>query len=64
MGIAVEYDVNVECQRTHPLIVPKVEHMSLSWDGAEVLKKVKIIVPSVRFKKGTKQGPTKSIPAK
>ena len=54
MGIAVEYDDNTERRRTHPLLMPKVEPMSLSWDDNEVLKKVKVIVPGVSFKKGTK----------
>ena len=54
MRIAVEYDDDAERRRTHPLLMPKVEPMSLSWDDNEVLKKVKVIVPGVSFKKGTK----------
>ena len=54
MGIAVEYDDNMERRRTHPPLMPKVEPTSLSWDDTEVLKKVEIIVPGVSFKKGTK----------
>ena len=44
--------------------MPKVEPASLLWNDAEVLKKVEIIVPGVSFKKGTKRGPNRSIPAK
>ena len=47
MGIAVEYDDSVERQRTHPLLVSKVEPMPLSCDVTEVLKKVKMIFPGV-----------------
>jgi hypothetical protein len=67
MGIPVEYGDDVERQRTHPLLLPKIEPLSLSWDGAEVLKKVEVIVPAkmrVQFKKGTKQGSGVSISAK
>ena len=67
VGIPVEHDDDVECRRTHPLLMPKMEPLSLSWDDTEILKKVKVIVPAkdgVRFKKGTKQGSTKSILAK
>ena len=53
MGITVEYNDDTECQQTHPLLMPKVEPMSLSWDDTEVLKKVKITAPGVSFKKGT-----------
>ena len=38
MGIAVEYDDNTEHQRTHPLLMPKVEPIALSWDDKKVLK--------------------------
>ena len=64
MGTAVEYDDNAERHRTHPLLMPKVEPVSLSWDDTEVLKKVEILVPGVSFKKGTKRGTNRSIPAK
>ena len=40
MRILVEYDDDVEQQRTHPLLRPKIEPMSLSRDDTEVLKKV------------------------
>ena len=62
MEVAVEYDDDRERQRTHPLLMPKVEPMSLSLDDTEVLKKVKTIMPGVRFKKGTKKGPTGLVP--
>ena len=64
MGIPVEYDDNVERQRAHPLLMLKIEPMSLSRDDTKVLKKVEVIVPArvgVRFKKGTKQGSTKLV---
>ena len=64
MGIAVEYDDDMERRRTHPLLLPKMEPVSLSWDDAEVLKKVEILVPRTSSKKGTKRGQTVSIPAK
>ena len=64
MGINVEYDDDTERRRTHPLLMPKMEPVSLSWDDTEVLKKVKILVPGVSFKKGSKRGPSGSIPAK
>ena len=38
MGIAVEYDDNTEHQRTHPLLMPKVKPIALSWDDKKVLK--------------------------
>ena len=47
MGIEVEYDTNMERQRTPPLLMSKVEPMSLSWGDTEVLKKVEIIVRRV-----------------
>ena len=34
----------------------------MSWDNAEILNKVKILVPGVSFKNVTKQGPSRSIP--
>ena len=45
MGIDVEYDGNAERCRTQPLLMPKLEPVSLTWDDTEVLKKVKILVP-------------------
>ena len=64
MGIDVEHDDDAERCRTHPLLMPKLESVSLTWDDTEVLKKVKILVPGISFKKGTKRGPSGSIPAK
>ena len=67
MEIPVEYDDDMERRRTHPLLMPTIAPMLLSWDDMEVLKKVKLIVPAkavVRFKKGTKQDSTKSILSK
>ena len=64
MGIDVEYDDDAERHRTHPLLLPKVEPVSLTWDDTEVLKKVEILAPRVSFKKGTKRGPSESIQAK
>ena len=67
MGIPVEYDDNVERQRAHPLLMLKIEPMSLSRDDTEVLKKVEVIVPakvSVRFKKGIKQDSAKLVSTK
>ena len=64
MGIDVEYDDDTERRRIHPLLLPKVEPVSLTWDDREVLKKVEILAPRVSFKKGTKRGPSVSIPAK
>ena len=67
VGIPVEYDDNVERWRTHPLLMPKIELMSLSWDDTEVLKKVEVMVPArdgVQFKRRIKQGSTKYISAK
>ena len=61
MVTEVAYDDDTECQRTYPLLMPKVEPMSLLWDDTEVLKKVKIIVPGVSLKKGTKQSSAISI---
>ena len=64
MGISMEYGDDTERRRTHPLLMSKMEPVSLSWDDTEVLKKVKILVPGVSFKKGTKRGPNRLIPAK
>ena len=64
MGIAVEYDDDTGSCRTHPLLMPNVEPVSLSWDDAEVLTKVEILVPGVSSKKGMKRGPAGSILAK
>ena len=64
MGIDVEYDDDAERRRTHPLLLPKLESVSLTWDDTEVLEKVKILAPRVSFKKGTKRGRSESIPAK
>ena len=64
MGIDVEYGDNAARLRTHPFLMPKLEPVSLTWDDTEVLKKVKILVPGVSFKKRTKRGPSGSIPAK
>ena len=64
MGIDIEYDDDVERCRTRPLLMPKLEPVSLMWDDTEALKKVKILVPGVSFKKGIKRGPSGSIPAK
>ena len=63
MGIAVEYDDDddTERRRIHPLLIPKVEPTSLSWDDTEVLKKDTIIIPGISFKKGTTQGSARSI---
>ena len=46
MGILVEHDDDVGQQRTPPLLLPTIEPMSLSWDDTDVLKKVKVIVPT------------------
>ena len=45
MGIDVEYDDDAERCRTHPLLLPKMEQVSLTWDDTKVLKKVKVRVP-------------------
>ena len=45
MEIPVDYDNTVEQQRTHPLLLPKIEPMSLLCGDTEILKKVKVIVP-------------------
>ena len=56
MGIDVEYDNDAEHRRTHPLLMPKMEPIPLSWDDTEVLKKVKNSSAWSKFQEGNKAG--------
>ena len=39
IGINVKYDDDAERRRTHPLLMPNMDPVSLSWDDTEFLKR-------------------------
>ena len=41
----VEYNDDVECRRTHPLLLPKIETERLSLPDGDILEKIAVVVP-------------------
>ena len=53
MGISEDYDNDVECRRTHPLLLPKIEYERLLEIDGKVLEKSAIVIPEKRPTKKT-----------
>ena len=43
MGVPVEYDDDVECRRTQPLIMPKIETETVSLPDGDILEKTAVV---------------------
>ena len=54
MGIPVEYYYDVDCRRTHPLLLPIFETERVSLPHRNILEKIAVVVP---LKKVAKPGP-------
>ena len=51
MGVPVEYNDDVECRRTHQLILPKIETERLSLPDGDILEKIAVVVPVKKLAK-------------
>ena len=55
MGISEDYDDDVECRRTYPLLLSKIESERLPAIYGEVLEKAAIVTPEKRPTKKTEK---------
>ena len=61
-GVSEDYNNNVECKRTHPLLLPKIEYERLLEIDGNVLEKAAIVTPEMRPTKKTEKRTNLSFP--